>query len=71
MAVRVTLPLVPLIVKVYVPVGAFLLGRTVSVEFPPPVTEIGLKLALVLAGSPVTLRLTVPLKPDRGVTATV
>lgn len=41
---------------------------TVRVELPePPVTEAGTKLALAPAGSPLALRLTVPVKPPLGV----
>ena len=61
------LPLVPLIVSVYVPVGALRFAVTVSVEVPVPpdvsVTGFGLNLLLVRLGRPVTLRVTAPLKP--------
>ncbi len=44
----------------------------VSVEEPePPVTGLGLKLAVVLEGSPVTLRVTFPVNPPDGLTVTV
>jgi hypothetical protein len=44
---------------------------TVSVEEPEPVTEAGLKLALVLGGNPETLKLTVPVNPPVAVMVTV
>jgi hypothetical protein len=36
---------------------------TVMVEEPEPVTEAGLKIALAPAGTPLAVRLTVPLNP--------
>jgi len=51
------------IVNVRVPVVAFLLTVTVSVEVPDPVTDVGLKVAVTLAGTPDTLRFTVPANP--------
>jgi hypothetical protein len=44
---------------------------TFIVLFPDPVTDDGLKLALAWFGSPLTLKLTVPLKPLIGDTPTV
>jgi len=44
---------------------------TVIVEFPEPVTEVGLKLSLALDGRPDVPKVTVPLKPFCGVTAIV
>src|SRR5438477_10644286 len=41
------LPLVPLIVRVYVPIRAGLLAVTFNVEVPEPTTDEGLKLELV------------------------
>jgi hypothetical protein len=41
------------------------------VDEPDVVMDEGLKLALVRRGSPLTLRLTVPLKPEPGATVTV
>jgi hypothetical protein len=61
----VKLPLVPVIVSGYVPVGVVDAVETVSVEFPEPPTDIGLKLAVAPVGSPLTLRFTVPAKPLR------
>jgi hypothetical protein len=53
------------------PLGVLLLVVTVIVEVPLPVTEDGLKLALVREGKPVTLKLTVPAKPFTACTVTV
>ena len=47
------------------------MGLTVRVEVPEPVTELGLKFALVRFGSPLTLKLTMPLKPPEGVIVTM
>lgn len=58
-----SIPLTLLIVRLLVPVGVDELVQTVRVELPAPVTEAGLKLAVVLAGSPLTLNDTVLLKP--------
>jgi hypothetical protein len=60
---RVTPPLVPLILKLKVPVEVDEFVPTVNVDDPWPVTELGLKLALELSGNPRTLNVTVPLKP--------
>ena len=49
-------------------------GETVRVEDAGPllmVTGLGLKLAPMLAGSPLTLKATLPVKPLAGVTVTV
>ena len=57
-------PSVPVIVRVYVPGGVFLTVVRDRTEEPPPgvtVTGLGLKEWLVLAGRPLTLRLTLPL----------
>jgi hypothetical protein len=43
----------------------------VSVEEPEPVTAVGLKLAVAPEGNPLTLKLTVPVKPPVGATLTV
>ena len=64
------LPLVPVIVNVEAPFGVFLEVFTVSVDEPLPFTDVGLNVALVREGSPVTLNVTVPLKPFVGVTVT-
>jgi hypothetical protein len=61
-------PLVPVIVSVYVPGGVEALVVTDMVEVPEPVTELGLKLALAPAGSPVAVRPTTPVNPPDPVT---
>ncbi len=48
-----------------------LLVVTVMVEEPEAFTDVGLKLAVAPEGSPVTLKLTVPVNPPDGVTVTV
>ena len=65
------LPLVAVMVRVKVPVGVLRLVFTVSVDEPEFVIDEGLKLALARRGSPLTLRLTVPAKPELGVMVTV
>ena len=64
-------PLVPVMVKGNVPAGVALLVETVIVEEPDAVTDVGLKLALAPLGNPLTLNVTVPVKPLDGVTVTV
>jgi hypothetical protein len=54
----VNVPLLPVIVSVRVPVLAFRFTEIVSVEVPGAVIGLVLKLALVLGGKPLTLRLT-------------
>ena len=66
-----TLPLVPLMVNTKVPRGVLDLVLTVIVDVPPPFTDAGLKLAVVREGKPLTLKLTAPEKPFKGVTVTV
>ena len=46
-------------------------GKTVSVELPDPMIELGLNFPLVRGGNPVTLRLTVPVNPAIGLMVTV
>ncbi len=53
-----------------VPVGVLRMVLTFKVEEPDVMDE-GLKLAFARRGSPLTLKLTVPLKPEPGVTLTV
>ena len=55
--------MVPLILKLKVPVEVDEFVLTVSVDVPWAVTELGLKLAVELDGNPRTLNVTVPLKP--------
>ena len=45
--------------------------ETESVELPEPATDVGLKLPDAPAGNPLTLSVTVPVKPPVGVTVTV
>ena len=56
LVVRVTLPAVPLTVKVYVPLGVVEFVLTVIVEEPEPVSDVGLKLAVAPLGKPFTLK---------------
>ena len=65
------MPLAPVIVNGYVPVGVVALVVTVMVDEPEVVTDAGLKLALAPAGNPLALKLTVPVKPPDGVTVAV
>ena len=60
---RVRAPLVPVIVSVGLPVGVFEAVVTVSVELPEPGTDVGANNPVAFAGSPVTLRFTVPANP--------
>ena len=56
-------PLVPVMVSVYVPAAVVELVETESVEFPEPVTDVGLTLPLAPLGNPLTLKFTAPVKP--------
>ena len=60
------LPLVPVRVIVYVPIGVVLLVATVKVDFPVPpdgtMTGLGEKLQVLPEGQPLALRVTIPLK---------
>ena len=66
----VKLPLVPVMVSVKVPLALQVLV-TFSVDVPEPVTEAGLKFAVIPAGSPLMLRATAPVNPPDGVAVTV
>ena len=69
MVVWLNEPLVPLMVSVLVPVGVLPLVVIVRVEVHDgPLADLGVKLPVARDGSPVTLRLTLPEKPLRGVT---
>jgi len=71
-AVWVREPLVPVTVRVEVPVGVPVPDVvTVMVELPDDVTETGLNEAVALPGSPVAANDTVPTKVVLGVTVTV
>jgi len=52
-------------------VGVDPLVDTLSVVWPDPLTDVGLKVPVAPAGSPVTLKATVPVKPVAGVTVAV
>src|SRR5262249_33617797 len=65
------LPLVPVMVSVYVPAGVLVLVVTDIVDEPDPVTDVGLKLALAPAGSPLALKVITPLKPPDPVAVAV
>ena len=58
----VALAAVPVTVRVYVP-GVAVPAPTVSVEAPPAVTEVGLRVAVAPAGVPLTVRSTVSAVP--------
>jgi hypothetical protein len=59
----VTLPLVPVMVRLELPAGVEVVVLTVSVDDPELLTDAGLKLAVVPAGKPETASETLPLKP--------
>src|ERR1700693_1378575 len=61
--VLVSEALVPVIVKVKLPGGVLLAVVTDSVELLPTLTEVGLKVPVALAGSPLTLKLIEPVNP--------
>jgi hypothetical protein len=65
------LPLVPVIVKGYVPDATFLLVFTVSTEVPELTTDVTLNLALANLGSPLSVSVTVPENPAPAVMVTV
>src|SRR5437867_12133235 len=58
----VALVAVPVTVRVYVP-GAAVPAPTVSVDAPPAMTDIGLRVAVAPAGVPLTVRSTVSAAP--------
>lgn len=65
------LPLVPVIVSVYDPVGVVAAVATVKVDDPEPVTEVGLNAPVALVGNPEMLKVTAELKPFRADTVGV
>ncbi|MBI4909095.1 MAG: hypothetical protein HY820_36075 [Acidobacteria bacterium] len=69
--VRVSAPLVPVIVTVDVPVGVPPLAAIVIAVEPDPVIVAGLKLAVAPVGKPDAEKLTTPANPPWGVTVTV
>jgi hypothetical protein len=58
-------------VSVKVPAFALQVLVRFSVDVPEPVTEAGLKFAVIPAGSPLMLRATAPVNPPDGVAVTV
>ena len=67
----VKLPLVPVMVTVKVPALALQVLVRFSVDVPEPVTEAGLKFAVIPPGSPLMLRATAPVNPPDGLAVTV
>jgi len=67
--VCVTLPLIPVIVRVDVPTGVLAVVVTVKVEL--PATVAGEKLAVAPVGSPLALKAMEPEKPENAVVLTV
>src|SRR6202044_1367191 len=61
--VLVSEPLVPVIVKVKLPVGVLLAVVIVSVELPPALTEVGLKFPVAFAGNTPPPKLTAAVNP--------
>ena len=60
---RIVLPLVPVTVIGYVPAGVLVLVVIVQTEDPEPTTDVGAKVAVDPAGSPVQVNVTVPTNP--------
>jgi hypothetical protein len=69
--VLVSEPLVPVMVRVELPMGVLDAAATVSVELAPALTEVGLNVPVALAGKPLTLKLIVPVKPLAAVVLTM
>src|SRR5262249_60730438 len=69
--VRLSAPLLPVIVSVAFPDGVFAAVVTFSVALPDPVTDGGVNEAVAFAGSPLTAKLTVPANPLSAPTVTV
>ena len=70
-AVWLRLPLTAVIVNEYVPAAVVELVLMVMVVEPPPITEVGLKLALAPVGNPATLNVTALLNPFSAVMFTL
>jgi hypothetical protein len=66
-----SVPLVPVIVTVDVPVGVLPAVATIKVDVLPGLIEAGLKVAVAPLGKPLALKVRVPLKPLRAVVFTV
>lgn len=71
LVVCVKVPLVPVMVRVYVPLGVLVFVVTRRLDDPDVVIEPGLKAPLAPLGNPVTLSTTVPANPPDGLTVTV
>ena len=69
--VGMSVPLVPVMVRVELPASVVLLDVTLRMELPEPDTDGGLKLPVAPEGSPLTLNVTVPPKPPEGVRVTI
>lgn len=70
-ALRLSVPLVPLIVRRKLPTGVAAEVTSVNVEDPAPVTEGGLKVIVVPAGAPATVKTTLLEKPLTAAVETV
>src|SRR5262245_64041058 len=70
-AVRMRDPLVPVMVSVPLPAGVFAAVVTINVALPGPVIKAGVKDAVAFAGSPLTVRLTMPANPFSALVVTV
>lgn len=66
-----TLPLVPVMVRVKVLFLVLVVVVTVSVDVPEPATEVGLKAALAPLGTPLMVKVSVPVNPAPAVVVTV
>ena len=66
-----TVPLVPVMVRGYVPPGVVEEVVTVNVDDPVPLIDVGLKLADAPDGNPLILRDITPVKPFKAVVDTV
>ena len=58
-------------VNVEVPLAALFAGLILRVDVPEPAILVGVKVAVVRLGNPVTLKLTVPLNPKTAPMVTV
>ena len=65
------LPLTPVMVNVWGPVGVVELVVTVRVEEPVPVIEVGLKVPVAPVGNPASSSAMLPVKPFKAVVETV
>ena len=69
--VLVSEPLVPVMVRVELPMGVLFAVVIVSVELAPALTEAGLNALVALAGRPLTLKPIEPVKPLAAVVFTM